>query len=63
MKRLSTRGWVAVASAGAFLFCMSLCAIVRSCELARMWHVATFAELREIRSAIQRSRHAVPGSR
>lgn len=40
MKRLSTRGWVAVGSAGAFLFCLSLCAIVRSCELARMGHVS-----------------------
>ena len=56
MKRLSTRGWVAVASAGAFLFCMSLCAIVRSCELARMGRVSVVEKDAEIWRSFYASR-------
>lgn len=33
------RLWIGVAAAGAFLFCLSLCALVRSCELRAMGHV------------------------
>ncbi len=48
MRRLSTRAWVAVSAAGAFMFCLSMCAIVRSCEMARLHAAAgTIASLIE----------------
>jgi hypothetical protein len=65
MKRMSAGGWFGVGAIGAFVFCLSLCAIVRSCELARMGvaTIVSFDELRAIRAEIQRSRHAVPDRR
>ena len=59
------RRYAVMGALGTFLFCVGVGLLVRRCEMRRLGvgTIATFAELREIRSAIQRSRHAVPDRR
>jgi len=62
----SNRKYALIGAVSAMLFCLSVGVLLRSCEMRALGihsTIATFAELREIRSAIQRSRHAVPDRR
>ena len=40
------RRYFIIGSLGAFLLCLSLCTLVRSCELRAMGHAAAFATLK-----------------
>ena len=59
------RLWLGAAGVGAVVFAVSLAAMVRSCEMARLAHaeVVSFAELRVRLAEIQRSHHAVSAPR
>lgn len=62
---LRARLWLGAAGVGAVVFVLSLAAMVRSCEMARLAHaeVVSFAELRLRLAEIQRSSHAVSAPR